>query len=239
MTVLSVDLAYRRYRDCGTVLLRRQAGAIAVDFPSLELSGTPAPEPLAARLAHIAAEAQVHCILLDGPQAWKDEDNGLVHARRCERALNTPAKTGPPGQVKPANYGPFVEFSIAVFDALERLGWPRLEDPLRPRRRSVESFPTAAWRGLGLLSLPAKSRTHPADLQEALRRLCAVFHLELAREPNHDELQAIVAGLGGLALEAQNGGGFRAEGVPPFRKAGSPREGFILLPQSRFGLFPD
>ena len=53
-------------------------------------------------------------MLLDGLQGWKNPANGLKHSRLCERILNTPAKTGILGRVKPVNYTKFVEFSIAV-----------------------------------------------------------------------------------------------------------------------------
>nr|WP_226856507.1 DUF429 domain-containing protein [Acidithiobacillus caldus] len=231
VTVLSVDLAYKRYRDCGIALLRRGDGEIRVEFPNLGLSGSPRPDALAQRLAEIAAELGASCMLLDGPQAWKDGDNGCAHSRCSERALNTPAKTGTPGQVKPANYGPFVAFSIAVFDTLAQLGWPRLEDPHQSQGRAVESFPTAAWRGLGLRTLPAKAKTHPIDLDAAFSSLCARFPLQVARKPNHDELQALVAGLAGLALEVQEEAGYWAAGVAPFWKAGMVREGFIVVPR--------
>jgi len=236
VTVLSVDLACKDYRSIGVVLLYRQDERIGIEFPALGLLGTPEPEALAARLAQIATEQRVCCMLLDGPQAWKDEDNGLRYARLCEQVLNTPAKTGLPGEVKPRNYRPFVAFSITVFDILEGLGWPRLENPRAPEQRSIESFPTAAWRALGMRALPAKAKTQPAELRQALLDLDRRFPLQLSREPNHDELQAIVAGLGGLALEARDGEGFRAEGVAPFPKAGAVREGFIVVPRRRQSL---
>jgi hypothetical protein len=48
--------------------------------------------------------------------------------------------------------------------------------------------------------------------------------------PNHDQLQAIVGGLPGLALEARNYEGARIVGTPPRREDGQWREGFIVLP---------
>jgi len=100
-------------------------------------------------------------LLLDGPQAWKHPDNGLEHSRVYERLLNTPAKTGVPGHVKPRNYAPFVAFSITVFDELEQRGWPRLDSQARAPGGSaaaIESFPLGAWRALGIPMLPAKRR---------------------------------------------------------------------------------
>ena len=61
-------------------------------------------------------------MMLDGPQAWKSKTNGFVHARVSERELNTAAKTGLPGMVKPATYRLFAEFCLDVYDALCRRG---------------------------------------------------------------------------------------------------------------------
>jgi hypothetical protein len=45
--------------------------------------------------ANLADDLGAAALLIDGPEAWKDPDNGLQHSRVCERELNTPAKTGP------------------------------------------------------------------------------------------------------------------------------------------------
>jgi hypothetical protein len=50
------------------------------------------------------------------------------------------------------------------------------------------------------------------------------------RPPNHDQLQAIVGGLPGLALEDRNAAAIRIVGHPPRREGGHWREGFIVLP---------
>ena len=62
---------------------------------------------LAGRLNHLCAVRGIRVMLLDGPQAWKSKNNGFAHARVSERQLNTAAKTGLPGMVKPITYRPF------------------------------------------------------------------------------------------------------------------------------------
>jgi hypothetical protein len=96
--------------------------------------------------------------------------NGVAHSRICERVLNTPGKTGLPGNVKPANYFPFIEFSVQVFDAFQARGWQRFDPaswgPGQPT--VIESFPLAAWRSLGLPCLPAKKKTRDTDIHRPL-----------------------------------------------------------------------
>lgn len=53
-------------------------------------------------------------------------------------------------------------FSIELFDALGVHGFPRVhsrDDLVSGRKLAMESFPTSAWRALGLKPLPGKSRT--------------------------------------------------------------------------------
>jgi hypothetical protein len=178
--------------------------------------------------------------MLDGPQAWKSRANGLKHARVSERQLNTAAKTGLPGMVKPATYRSFAEFCMDVYDALSRRGWRRLQTLPQPlsadtaaapsERILVESYPHAAWKSLGLKPLPAKRRARVIDLAESYGALRSVVPFTTNRPPNHDQLQAIVAGLPGLALEEHNPSAMRIVGNPPRREQGHWREGFIVLP---------
>jgi hypothetical protein len=172
--------------------------------------------------------------MLDGPQAWKSSSNGLEHSRVSERQLNTAAKTGLPGMVKPLSYRPFAEFCLDMYDALCRRGWRRLETRDQPglhaERVLVESYPYAAWRSLGLKPLPSKRRARISDLAEAFGALRALIPFTVDRPPNHDQLQAIVGGLPGLALEERNTAGVRIVGNPPRREEGHWREGFIVLP---------
>jgi hypothetical protein len=233
--VVSVDLAYKRWPDIGIAVLRPSRMATRCELVRAHArAGEPDPEQLALYLCGLCAGAGAQLLLIDGPQAWKDPHNGLEHSRVCERRLATPAKTGLPGQVKPAAYTSFVEFSIALFDALQRRGFPRLDERglAEPRscRAAIEVFPFAAWRALGIEPLPSKGRARPRDLGSRTRALVQRCSLELSADPSHDELQAIAAGIAGLALAQARRSGFEAIGVPPFELAGAWREGFILSP---------
>jgi hypothetical protein len=203
--------------------------------PARGSSKTPVnPEILAGRLNHFCNTRNIRVIVLDGPQAWKSSHNGLEHARVSERQLNTPAKTGLPGLVKPISYRPFAEFCLDVYDALSRRGWRRLDTRQQPGslpdRILVESYPHAAWKSLGLTPLPSKRRARISDLAEAFSSLRALIPLNTNRPPNHDQLQAIVGGLPGLALDEHDTASARFVGNPPRREEGHWREGFIVLP---------
>jgi Protein of unknown function (DUF429) len=245
VAVLSVDLAYRRWSDLGIAVLNRPARAgdpidcelISWDGSDLEEEHQGKPvhaEILAGRLNHLANMRGIQVLLLDGPQAWKSQHNGLVHARLSERQLNCAAKTGLPGMVKPATYREFAEFCVDVYDALCRRGWKRLATQTQPdaglERVLVESYPHAAWRSLGIQPLPSKRRARVSDLATSFAALQKLIPIAANSPPNHDQLQAIVGGLPGLALEAQEPGGARFVGEPPRREEGHWREGFIVLP---------
>jgi hypothetical protein len=232
MTVISVDLAYKKYRDIGIAELTADADGIVCEFIQPALHGEPEPKALAEYLSDLCTERQSKLLLLDGPQGWKDPGNELTHSRVCERLLNTPAKTGLPGVVKPANYTAFVKFSIDLYDCLTDLGWSRLPgkdvDLSSSLRLLVESFPLSAWRALGLPSLPAKAKARAADLTDRLEALIALLPLRLSRSPNHDELQALVAGIAGLAVERGDWANCQIVGEPPFRLEDCWREGLIV-----------
>jgi hypothetical protein len=256
VAILSVDLAFRRWSDLGVVVLDRARpkgpGAtlpvVACEIIPFGPSGTEPesthdpidPDNLAGRLNHLCGIRDIRVLLLDGPQAWKSSSNGLDHARVSERQLNTTAKTGLPGTVKPVTYRPFAEFCVDVYDALCRRGWRRLDTQIRPGQLSqsapashrvlVESYPNAAWKSLGLKPLPSKRRARVSDLAEAYAALRAVVPFTTNRPPNHDQLQAIVAGLAGLAVESDDPAGVRIVGRAPLCEQGHWREGFIALP---------
>jgi hypothetical protein len=261
MAVLSVDLALTRWSDLGIVVLDREplsaladpsvmrhgplgwpilragdlgAGPVRCEILPWNDDGPVDPQTLAGRLNHLANIRGIRMILLDGPQAWKSRTNGLEYARVGERQLNTAAKTGLPGIVKPLSYRRFAEFCLDVYDALCRRGWRRLETREQPgagpERILVESYPLAAWKSLGLKPLPSKRHARVSDLAEAYAALNAVVPLSVNRPPNHDQLQAIVGGLPGLALEERDTAGARIVGAPPRREEGHWREGFIVLP---------
>jgi hypothetical protein len=241
VAILSVDLAYRRWSEVGIVVLERKKPAPSPIFCEIIPTNDPG-DPLgpvdanilAGRLNHLCAVRGIRLLMLDGPQAWKSSSNGLEHCRVSERQLNTVAKTGLPGMVKPATYTAFAEFCLDVYDALCRRGWRRLETQEQPgsppERILVESYPHAAWKSLGLKPLPAKRRARISDLAEAYGALNSLIPITTSRPPNHDQLQAIVGGLPGLALEERNTAAARIVGKPPRREDGHWREGFIVLP---------
>ena len=239
MAVLSVDLALRRWIDLGIVVLERNDPAVPVMCEILMWNdrGEVDAEVLAERLHALCEERKIRVVMLDGPQAWKSRTNGLEHARVSERALNTAAKTGLPGVVKPVTYRKFAEFCVDVYDGLCRRGWRRLtaEDKpgIGPQRVLVESYPYAAWKQLGLKPLPAKRKAQVSDLAEAYGALKAVVPFTTNRPPNHDQLQAIVGGLAGLELEARESTAMRIVGRAPRREDGQWREGYIVLPAVR------
>ena len=251
MAVLSVDLAFRRWSDVGIVVLDRAPTASSGNparnpiacqiIPSTAAgleSGPVDPNILAGRLNHLCATRGIRLIMLDGPQAWKSRTNGFEHSRVSERQLNTAAKTGLPGIVKPITYRPFAEFCLDVYDALCRRGWRRMDTSdrsaaspgARTDRVLVESYPHAAWKSLGLAPLPAKRRAKVSDLAAAYGALRALMPFTTDRPPNHDQLQAIVGGLPGLALDERNTAAVRIVGNSPHREDGHWREGFIVLP---------
>lgn len=261
MAVLSVDLACRRWSDLGIVVLEHERsspggrpdpqpaaspdagtspdpGPIRCEIVSwAQLNGEPlTADTLAGRLNHLCGLRDIRVMMLDGPQAWKSSHNGLAYTRLSERQLNTPAKTGLPGLVKPGTYRTFAEFCIDVYDALARRGWRRLATREQPsasvERILAESYPFAAWQALGLKPLPSKRRAHVSDLAETYAALQTVTPFTVNRPPNHDQLQAIVSGLAGLALETRNPGAARIVGSPPRREEGHWREGFIVLPKA-------
>jgi len=205
---------------------------------SQQLSGYKAPrvDPniLAGRLNHLCNLRGIHIILLDGPQAWKSRNNSNPFARASERQLNTAAKTGLPGMVKPVSMRAYAEFCLDVYDALGRRGWRRLDAKGEPGsaldRVLIESNPIAAWKALDIKPLPSKRKTRVIDLAERYGALRALIPLHADRPPNHDQLQAIVAGLPGLALDEHNTAGVRIVGNPPRREEGHWREGYIVLP---------
>ena len=190
MAILSIDLAYKRYADIGAVVMEQEHNSIECELLNVNVAGAPTGEALAEWINGLCLREDIRIILLDGPQGWKARDNGLLHSRCCERRLNTPAKTGEPLSVKPSNYGPFVKFSIGVYDALASFGWERLSrvgSPSESNRLLIESFPLSAWRSLGIPHLPAKSkRPDPTWWIEALR-LIRCTGVPANRPPNPNQ----------------------------------------------------
>ena len=243
MSILSIDLASNRYRDIGVaVLTATRDESVAVEFVdpvASGLRGRPCVEDLTRWLAELAVHNESDVIFIDGPQGWKDPSNGLVHARQCERLLATPGKTGLPGFVKPGSWTRMAAFSIEMFDALSGCGYLRVEsaDDLLPGRKlAIESFPTSAWRTLGLKPLPGKARTSAFQLSAWTTMLGGLVPLTFMRAPSHDELQALVAGLAGLPLLGHRRIAYKFFGLRPTQLVGTWREGFIVNPVMNDGL---
>ena len=116
--ILSVDLASGDYSDIGLVALERVEGSVVIapiQLGSVGLRGRPEPAALAEFLRSLAAEIGASAIGLDGPQGWKDVNNGCEHSRVCEAKLGTQGKTGLPGSTKPGNYLGFIQFCMSTF----------------------------------------------------------------------------------------------------------------------------
>jgi hypothetical protein len=193
--VLSIDLASKNYGDFGFAYLSE--GSQSPEFihaNQLDLQGKPLPGDCAFRLDEYSRQKEISVLILDGPQGWKSPNSGVDHMRLCERVLNTPAKTGVIGMVKPSPALRFVAFSISLFHSLRvDFGWQLLtEDWFRDgaERWIVEGFPTSAWKTLGLDSLPAKSKTKQQAINRWTRELQLVTGLNLPDSPSHDQLQA-------------------------------------------------
>lgn len=236
MSILSVDLASNRYRDIGVAVLSARDGFVAVHFVEASdsgLRGRPCVEDVSDWLTELAKAYEADVIFIDGPQGWKHPENGFEHARQCERELATPGKTGLPRCVKPGSWTRMAAFSIELFDALGAHGFERVqsaEDLVVGRKLAIESFPTSAWRTLGLKPLPGKSRTSASQLSTWTTAVMEWVPCTLTRSPTHDELQALVAGLAGLPLLGQHGVTFRFFGSRPIELLGTWREGFIVNP---------
>jgi hypothetical protein len=245
-STLSIDLActsYEKFGICRIDGIGRPPWQVRFLKPgTLGLEGSPAPAACAEAIARYCAAEGVEVLLLDGPQGWKDPKSVLRHSRRCERELACPAKTGTEGKVKPANYRRFVEFSIGLFTTLVgRWGMTLLARSV-PRPRAgvllVESFPHAAWKGLGLDPLPAKHRCRLEEIDRRADELYRKVGIDPAPVPSHDDLQAFAAGIAGPALAAVPAGerpgrpkGCALYGVDPERSdRGYYVEGLIAVP---------
>jgi hypothetical protein len=233
--ILSVDLACKRHADIGVALLEAHDDRIVASIIDADLPDPPHADILADWLHALAAHYDVAGIAIDGPLGWKAPGTDAEHCRVSEKAVRAPGKTGlPPDGVKPRNYLAFTEFSIALFERLTtRYGFTLPEGSPDPRF-VTETFPTAAWRALGLAPLPGKGRTAPADLHASIERLCGRVPVYLDRAPTHDQLQAVVGGLAPLAWARGQTGRVMLAGRPPQRLDGRWREGYIMIPSDLF-----
>ena len=233
--ILSVDLACKHHRDIGVALLEARDAGIDATIIDAELPDPPNAHTFADWLHTLAEQYGVAGIAIDGPLGWKAPDTEALHCRVSEKLVRAPGKTGlPPDGVKPRNYLAFTEFSIALFERLTMQHGHALPDG-EPRAGFVtETFPTAAWRSLGLMPVPGKGRTSSADMQAALERLVTRVPVRIDRAPTHDQLQAVVGGLAPLAWAQGHAERVTLAGLPPHRLDGSWREGYIMIPSDVF-----
>jgi hypothetical protein len=245
--VLSVDLAYKRHRDIGVVLLDASDAGIEATIVDASLADPPHAHTLADWLHALAERHHVAGIAIDGPLGWKAPGTDAPHCRVSEKAVRAPGKTGvPPDGVKPRGYLAFTEFSLALFERFTtRYGYalpgsghaaPEKQGAIgdRAARFVTETFPTAAWRSLGLVPVPGKGRTTPDALHDATARLTARVPIRLGHTPTHDQLQAVVGGLAPLAWAQGDIERVTLAGLPPFRLDGCWREGYIMIPSLRY-----
>jgi len=230
MLVLPVDLAHKNYSDVGVVILDSSNATITCRLLLLRSSGLPSPLALAHELHAICVVEGIKLVLLDGPQGWKAADNGLDHSRQCERQLNTPGKTRLPWSTKPRTYLSFISFCVSTFDALCGMGWRRFEGlgTEQDGPTLIESFPYSAWQHLKLRPLPSKRRARRDDIDFGVQCLQSMFDLKIDAPPNHDQLQALVSGLAGLAVAERNFDICCFAGLPRRHVDGLWREGLIV-----------
>ena len=244
--ILSIDLActsYEKFGACRIEGVGRPPWPYRLVKPGeLGLNGTPRAAACAEALARYCAAEGIEVLLLDGPQGWKDPRRALSSCRECERELRCPAKTGVEGRVVPRNYRAFVEFSIGLFSTLALRWGMALLSRAAPRPRAgvllVESYPHAAWKGLGLPPLRAKNRCSLEDLDRHADILFERLGLDRPPSVSHDEIQALAAGAAGAALAAVPAGeapgkprGCTLTGIDPVRsERGYFVEGLIAVP---------
>jgi hypothetical protein len=94
----------------------------------------------------------------------------------------------------------------------------------------LETYPSGAWRSLGLVPLRAKSKVKSDDVPQGCDMLQRLMKVYIPGTPTHDELQALVAGLAGVAVANGNPSGYEAVGAPLHEVGGVMREGYIVNP---------
>lgn len=243
--VLSIDLACNRSKDFGVCLIEEKQGrpgkVLFID-PDLELGLPKSPKLEPARSAEAiwsyCEKRSVIVLVLDGPQGWKDPSSKLPYSRQCEKLLATQGKTGICGSAKQGNFLTFARFSIDLYARLTERGAQLVlgscVDVSKGKILVIESFPTSAWRELRIVPLPAKRRkTGDEERRIRLQILERIFGFRAPCLPNHDELQALVAGLAGIAVLAGDPSGYLALGEPAGRVDNVTVEGFIINPRCK------
>jgi hypothetical protein len=232
-----VDIAHRKYADNGIAFLDGGSDVVQlIKADDLGVSDPPNPEGFADALSSFCDREGVSVLLLDGPQGWREPNSQIEHMRLCERVLNTPGKTGVIGTTKPGTYLHYIQFSIDLFHQLRIThDWELLKSDWNKRpwkRWLVESFPTAAWKTLGLKKLPSKAKCTSDQLITWRDDLSNVTGLELPDVLTHDELQAAVVLPVGRAIVKGEEEGVILVGVDPYlTKEGVVLEGLIANPR--------
>jgi hypothetical protein len=232
----SIDLATRSYTDIGFAFLAR--GSDTPEFPKasrLGLIGKPLAQKMAFALDHFCRQNGVRVMLIDGPQGWKSPKTGAPYMRICERVLNTPARTGVIGEVRPLTSLRFIAFSINLFHILRlTYGWNLMTSNWHQypgRYWVVESFPSAAWQLLGLDRLPARSKLTPRKLNQWRKNLGSVTGMKMPTKLTHDELQAAVVLPAGRAIAERDPSRVLLSGMNPvITRDGDVLEGWIVSP---------
>jgi hypothetical protein len=232
---LAIDLASRRYRDFGIALLKEgDPVPHFIKTEDLGLENPPEAQALAAALEEFCRLEDITNLLLDGSQGWRHPDSPIEHMRLSERVLNTPGKTGVPGNAKPGTYLNYIQFSIDLFQHLRvDHGWKLLTENWGsgPQQRwAVEVFPSTAWSLLGLDRLPGKSRAGK-KLEPWRKDLVRVTGYSLPKDLSHDELQAAVVLPIGHALNHKREDLIVLAGVDPIIQDGIVYEGLIACPR--------
>jgi Protein of unknown function (DUF429) len=225
--------SYRRFGFCVLAGTRDHSRAIFPPPSEFGLAGRPGPADVVSGILRYCEKNQINVVLLDGPQGWKDPDSELLHWRRCENELFTPAKTGVAGSVKPWPALGYVQFCIDVFSGLAERNAELVQgSPIEIPRflLAIETFPTSAWRSLGLRPLPSRYKTERSEIEGRTGELRGKFGIATEVTPSHDELQALVAALAGLSILEGNSSGYCLAGSPPVYKNGILCEGFIVNP---------
>jgi len=246
--VLGVDLASRHWAENGTAVLAFRGmrwTSCAVDVLRWP-GGVPNAQTLAEMILSYCIRHDIRAVALDGPLGWRDP-NATAGSRPgvgrvAEYAVRAQGKTGNYGVCYPRTQRRWVELCVAVFAHLLRHPQCALVNSDSPMSLEagqfavLETFPTMTWRTCGMKPLPSRRATTPEVQREALRGLARTFAMPpdlLPVDCTHDEVQAIVAALAGVAVQ---GGPARPvfHGVPAFHCIGSsavPRhlvEGYIL-----------
>jgi hypothetical protein len=215
--VLGVDLACRTWRDNGSALLEfgpdgwQACQVNVIRWPDGPLTA----DVMADAIDKYARATGVAAVCLDGPQGWREPGIGPTDrdgcGRWCEYETRTQGKTGEYGTTYPRNQYGWISFCIDVFALLAAQGHVQLvNDPdtmrLPPPKSGeyviLEVFPTSIWRVSGLNPLPGKRRTSEVQLRDYRCRLATRYGMPdgFISNGSHDDLQAVVAALAGVAL---------------------------------------